>query len=99
MGVNIDCKTGAETQIPDAYSNAPPDVVTRYQFKAAIRASGQASNLLTYINGLTAAGKEEWTDRRVFRRDSPLIAAAATALGFNANQVDNLFRSALAFDD
>lgn len=79
--------------------NRPPDVVTRFQFKSAIRASGRAADLATHIAGLSAPQREEWTDRRFFRRDSAIVAAAAAALGVNSNQVDALFRSAAEIED
>lgn len=90
---------GSTFSAPAAQPDPVPPLVTRYQFKAAVRAAGQGGALATYINGLTNGAKEEWTDRRFFRRDSALINNAATALGFTANQVDNLFRQAASIDD
>lgn len=100
MGARIDCSTKQETTIPD-FQPAPkvPPFVTRYQFLAAIRASGRAAALKTHIQGLTEAQQEQWTHRRLIFRNSPIVTAAASALGVANGAVDNLFIAASQIED
>ncbi|MBD3762445.1 hypothetical protein [Rhizorhabdus sp.] len=77
---------------------AVPQQVTARQARLALLSAGK----LDMIEGALAAlpGPEgraaqiEWEYASEIRRDSPLIAALAPAIGFNDAQVDDLFRMA-----
>lgn len=72
-----------------------PQVVSRFQARAALHAAG----LLSSVEDAIATGADvftqiAWADAAEFRRNSPTIAALAAALGLSEEQVDNLFRQA-----
>lgn len=75
-----------------------PEAVTARQARLALLGTGllatveQALAALPDIEGEVA--RIEWEYALEIRRDSPLIAALAPALGLTANQVDDLFRAA-----
>lgn len=100
MGVSINCGTQEETAIPNF--QAPPGVpqlVTRYQFLAAIRNTNRAADLKAHIQGLSEALQEPWLNRRFIFRNSAMIEAARVALSVTNNAVDNLFIAASQIDD
>lgn len=76
-----------------------PIVVTRYQFLAAIRASGRAADLKAYILTLPEGQQEAWQNKRILSRASAMIEAARVALGVSNAAVDNLFRTAEDIED
>lgn len=71
-------------------------VCSRFQAKAALIQAG----LLPQIEGLMARAeplaKLAWSDATQFRRDSPTIAAMASAAGLSDTQIDDLFRAAMS---
>lgn len=80
-----------EVQAPDPV----PQVVSRFQARAALHAAG----LLSSVEDAIATGADvftqiAWADAAEFRRNSPTIATLAAALGLSEEQVDNLFRQA-----
>lgn len=100
MGVRIDCSTGQVTSIPDFQPpREVPRAVTRYQFLAAIRASGRAADLRAHILTLPEGQQEAWQHRRMIFRNSNMIEAARVALGVSNNAVDNLFKAAEDIED
>lgn len=75
-----------------------PGEVTRRQAKIVLSRAGHLAQADAAIAAMTGQPGEEaridWADASVFRRDNPLIAGMATALGLSADQVDGLFRQA-----
>lgn len=102
MGSQVNCATGEVTAIPDQYATPrAPRYITRYQFKAAVRAlnSSKATDLKNHIAGLDEAGQEWWADVQKIRRDSPFVEAARIALGVSQNAVNTLFINAEQYDE
>ena len=88
---------------PIALYIAPPDpvpqVVTRAQGKAALISAGLWDAVLAYVNGIQDATERALAevalhDTLEWRRDSPFLNAAATAIGLTKDDLDNLFRRA-----
>ena len=70
-------------------------VVSRFQARAALRQAG----LFDAANAAISASEdpilaEAWASASVFSRQSPAIAAMASALGLTDDEVDDLFRAA-----
>jgi len=74
----------------------PPQVVSRFQARAALHLAG----LLEQVEALMAAPEADplarlaWTDAIEFRRDSPTLVAMAAALSLTDEQLDQLFITA-----
>ena len=72
---------------------AVPQVVSRFQARAALHAFG----ILEQADALMTAPETEvlrrlaWTDAQEFRRNSPTLIEAAQALGLSAEVLDNMF--------
>ncbi|NBW23833.1 MAG: hypothetical protein EBR82_89405 [Caulobacteraceae bacterium] len=82
-----------------AIINAPqpvPEEVRQAQARRALLAAG----LLTTVEAAVAASLQDiqiaWEYEPNIRRDSPMIAALAPALGLTDAQIDDLFRAAAA---
>jgi len=75
-----------------------PQVVSRYQAKAALHDAGLLAEVeaLMADEGTGALARLAWTDAVEFRRDSPFIADLAPALGLTDAEVDALFVAAAA---
>lgn len=75
-----------------------PGEVTRRQAKIVLSRAGLLSQADAAIAAMTGQPGEEaridWADASVFRRENPLIAGMASALGLTDDQVDGLFRQA-----
>jgi hypothetical protein len=75
-----------------------PEAVTARQARLALLGAGVLANVdqaLASIPGVEGeAARIEWEYASEVRRDSPLIAALAPALGLTEEQVDDLFRAA-----
>ena len=73
-----------------------PEEVPQWQARRALHAAG----LLTAVEAAVAASSEDikitWEYAPNIRRDSPMIAALAPALGLTGEQLDDLFRAAAA---
>lgn len=72
-----------------------PQVVSRFQARAALAMAG----LLTSVENAIASSNNiiaqlAWADAVQFERNSPTIAAMASALNLTEGQVDDLFRTA-----
>ena len=57
----------------------------------ALRTAGVLDALETWVAAQDRATQIEYTARSVWRRDWPLVATGATALGLTEAQVDELF--------
>lgn len=80
---------------------AIPQCVTRAQGKAALIGAGLWTQVLAYVDGIAdptqqALARVALDDTTEWRRDSPFLAAAATALGLTDQQLDDLFVAAAA---
>lgn len=98
-------------KIGDSYENGefispPPDpepvpqVVSRFQGRAALHKSG----LLKQVETIIADPETDpmvviaWQDATEFRRDSPTVAALAVPLGLSETDLDDLFRQAITIE-
>ncbi|MDR1853492.1 MAG: hypothetical protein LBR05_01105 [Azoarcus sp.] len=78
----------------------PPDAVSLLQFRLALHADGQLTQADQAVAAMTGVEGEvaqiEWEYAATVYRDSPLVAAIASALHLDAAQLDQLFRAAAA---
>ena len=82
-------------QMPVLGRTPVPQVVSRFQARAALAMVG----LLTSVENAIASSNNiiaqlAWADAVQFERNSPTIAAMASALDLTEEQVDDLFRTA-----
>lgn len=72
-----------------------PESVSRAQGKAALLNAGLLEMVENYIDSLTGEEKIRaslaFNETTEWRRDSPFLAQAASALGLSEQQLDNLF--------
>lgn len=79
---------------------AVPQVVSKFQAKAALRGAG----LLDQVEQMMADPAADpltvlaWTEAQEFRRSSPTVAAMAQALGLDAAALDGLFITAAGIE-
>lgn len=89
----------------EAHLNPPPapapvpEQVTRAQGKAALIQAGLWQAVLDYVDSITdptekALALVALNDTTHWRRDSPFLNAAATAIGITEEQLDDLFIAA-----
>jgi len=80
---------GVSVEDPDP---APlPTVVTPWQIRKALNASGLRSLIEASVAGADQTTKDAWEYALEFRRDNPLITGLAAALGKTEADVDDLF--------
>lgn len=78
----------------------PPQVVSRFQARAALHLAG----LLPQVETLMAdpatdtLARLAWTDAQEFRRTSPTLLAMASALSLTDEQLDQLFATAAGIE-
>jgi len=81
---------------------APVATVTRRQALRALNDAGLLNSVENAINAMTGpagvAARIDWDNATEFRRDFPLLAQLASALGLTSAQVDALFAAAAAID-
>lgn len=83
-----------QTWLQEPIPPAPvPQQVTRLQARLALVGAGLWPAVVAYFAdpARTAAELAFWEDARTWRRDDQTIAAAGTALGLTAEQIDALF--------
>lgn len=85
-----------EGNTPEPYvSPAPvvPQVVSKFQAKAALHLSGSLSAVESMMQSPEAPvlAKLAWENAQEFRRNSPTVQAMAQALGLSETDLDNLF--------
>ena len=82
--------------IGDALVEKVPEIVSRFQARAALFNAGLFEQVETLIANPTTDPlvKFAWADAQEFRRSSPTIASLAAALGMTDEQVDDLFKAA-----
>jgi hypothetical protein len=71
-----------------------PQIIGAMNAKVALSRAGLLAAVQTWINGQSAERQLIWNTATDFRRDSPLIAAGAAALGLTSDQLDALFITA-----
>lgn len=88
----------AQQQTPPV--NGIPQVVTRFQARAALHLAG----LLPQVEAMMAAHETDmlarlaWSDAQEFRRQSPTVLSMAAALGLTEQQLDVLFTTAAGIE-
>lgn len=77
-------------------------VVTRRQALRALHDAGLLGQVENKINLLAeperTAARIDWDNATEFRRDFPLLAQLASAMGLTAADIDNLFAAAAAIE-
>ncbi len=82
-------------QMPVLGHSPLPLTVSRFQARAALHLAGYLPAVETVIAASeNVVAQLAWADAVEFRRDSPTVAAMATALNLTEAQVDALFRTA-----
>ncbi len=79
------------------YESSPsivPTSITIRQAKIAISRAGKLAEVKAAIASLDEETKINWDDALEFSRSSAIILSIASTLGYNSNQIDNLFRTA-----
>lgn len=71
-----------------------PESVTPLQMRKALRAAGLKPAMDAMLETLPEEVVEEWEYALAIERANPLLNNAATQLGMNSSQVDDLFRAA-----
>lgn len=88
--------------VSDVLPHVPPvpEVVSMRQARIALLAAGHLSAVTTAVASMPGiegdVARIEWEYAQEVRRDSPLLAALAPALGMTGAQVDALFVAAAA---
>lgn len=82
---------------PPLESNVP-DVVSRFQARAALLQAGLLSVAETAIASGDPIQQLAWADAQEFRRASPTVAAIGAALGLSEGDIDDLFIAAAAIE-
>jgi hypothetical protein len=73
-----------------------PDSVSRRQMKLALLGAGMLDQVEAFVAGADRAVQISWADAVEFRREDPMLTAAADAFGLTSEQRDDLFRAAAA---
>jgi hypothetical protein len=84
--------------LADAPPPPVPEVVSRFQAKAALSAAGLLPAVEAAIADADPIAQLAWAEAIEFRRQSPTILALAGALGLTDAQVDDLFHAAASIE-
>lgn len=98
----IDVRTGEQTIVPltqnelDEIAARPAEptpvvVVSPWQIRKALNAAGLRDAVESAVSGADQTTQDAWEFAQEFRRDNPLIAAVASALGKTEAEIDDLF--------
>lgn len=84
----------------DRAREAVPEVVSRFQARAALHLAGLLDTVETIMADpeTPMLTRLAWVDAQEFRRDSPTIASMAAELGLTDGQVDELFITAATIE-
>ena len=90
---------GAELLPEPVQTSAVPQSVSRAQGKLALIQAGLWPAAIAFVEGITDPVQKAYAevalyDTQEWRRDSPFLASAATALGLGEEQLDTLFITA-----
>lgn len=79
---------------------AVPQVVSKFQAKAALRGAGLLDQVETMMADPAAdpLARLAWAEAQEFRRTSPTVAAMAGALGLDDAALDDLFTTAAGIE-
>lgn len=69
-------------------------IVSRFQARAALLAAGLLPQVEAAVAAADPVTQMAWADAIEFRRNSPTIAALASAIGLTDTQLDDLFTAA-----
>ena len=85
---------------PPVAINAVPQVVSKFQAKAALRGAGLLSQVETLMADPAAdpLAVLAWTDAQEFRRTSPTVLSMGAALGLDDAALDALFTTAAGIE-
>ncbi len=81
----------------DPYEAPPqpvPQVVSRFQARAALHIAGLLPQVETAIAAADPLVQMAWVDAQEFQRGSPALAAVAVAIGLSESELDELFITA-----
>lgn len=82
---------------PPAYVASPPaipQVVSRFQARAALYGAGLLDDVEAAIASADPITQMAWADAQEFQRNSPTILSLAAVLGLSESDVDELFITA-----
>lgn len=87
---------GNEPQPADPLPTQIPQIVTRFQARAALLNAGLLDQVNTMMSdpATPAIAKLAWTDAQEFRRTSQTVQAMGAVLGLTDQQLDDLFIAA-----
>lgn len=85
---------------PEIIINTIPQVVSRFQGRAALANSGHFTTVNNYMASLPVDNLQRlaWEDAQEFRRNSPTVAAMQTLLGLSDAEIDDLFIDAATIE-
>lgn len=86
----------AEREAEEALPQPTPTSVTKLQLVRALRAADLKTSFDAALSAAPAETQEDWSLAVSIRRDDPLTATFAAALGQSEAQTDDLFRAAAA---
>lgn len=72
----------------------PPRAVTPRQFRIALHRAGRLQAAQAALDGASAETRIAWAYAESVRRDGPLVAQLAPALGLSGSDLDALFTAA-----
>jgi hypothetical protein len=75
-----------------------PQVVSRFQARAALLQAGLLSNVEALMANADAVTKLAWADAQEFRRTSPTVLSMGAALGLDDAALDALFTQAAGIE-
>lgn len=73
-------------------------VCSRFQAKAALHAAGLLNQVEAALSEDDAFAQLAWAEASEFRRTSPTMLSLAESLGMTDEQLDDLFRAAMAIE-
>jgi hypothetical protein len=92
-----DLADSAEARAACGWTEADvPHQVAMVQARLALRDAGLLAAVDAFVAGQTEEVRIAWGTSAVVRRDAPLLAAAAGAMGLTTDQLDALFFAAAA---
>ena len=84
----------APSEPPEPDPPATPQVVSRFQARAALMDAGLLADVELAVGRAGPLIQLAWAEAVEWRRDSPTITAIGAALGLSPEALDDLFRAA-----
>ena len=93
-------ETFSVTQPEIIISNTIPQVVSRFQGRAALANAGHFTTVNNYMSSFPVDNFQRlaWEDAQEFRRNSPTVAAMQTLLNLSDAEIDDLFIEAATIE-